>query len=211
MAQNRETEAQGAVVQLVAREPNNFSFLNAASMISLMTRDFQSAKQYSSMLIAVAPGNIGAHSYLLICEQALQNAEGIQAQLSKIREIWEASPSLKASVRSFNREHFDVAENKVIASQFFELQGKFAARYHFRVFRPGASPPTIIYSFGSYPFTNTVAREAGTLGANERLWHLDRYENSKHMLIGFHKHELGYEEVKKLVTAQILKLDTETK
>jgi tetratricopeptide (TPR) repeat protein len=107
----------------------------------------------------------------------------------------------------FVREQFSVDGQNVMAVENFELEGDWARRYEFQVFKPGAERPSLVLSLGSYAFVNALnreddAKEGGKKEKGPRLFHLDGYHpDNSHDTYGFFQGEPSYDETREQVLA----------
>lgn len=136
----------------------------------------------------------------------LHQALGHKAQRDSEREsLLLLRQAGKVDKEYFVRDQFTVGGQNVMAVENFELEGEWARRYEFQVFKPGAERPSLVISLGSYAFVNALNRdEDGKEGARKgpRLFHLDGYHpDNSHDTYGFFQGEPSYDETREQVLA----------
>jgi tetratricopeptide (TPR) repeat protein len=106
----------------------------------------------------------------------------------------------KAKRGNFCRDQFAVNGRRVMAIELYELKGERALRYKFIVLNDEGREDHSI-SLGSYEMTTQIAREAGEIGKDERMFHLDGYydQGRTHKTFGMFKKEPSYDEVRTMV------------
>jgi tetratricopeptide (TPR) repeat protein len=101
-----------------------------------------------------------------------------------------------AKEKFFCRDQFKVGEIEVMVFEYFVLEGEKAVRYSFNILKKDGGVDYRI-SLGSYDSTTNYSREAGKIGPNDRLFHLDGYyPDRSHSTFGFFDNEPTYAEVK---------------
>jgi hypothetical protein len=114
------------------------------------------------------------------------------------------SKEAQADLPYFVREQFSVAQRKLMVVEHFTMQGERPVKYAFIVLDNTGKKREFTISLGSYNTTTEAARALGTIGADERLYHLDGYfEGGVHQTYSFFKGEPKYDEVRQMVV-QIL-------
>ena len=100
----------------------------------------------------------------------------------------------------FVREQFSPGKRKLMALEYFTLQGDRAIKYSFVVLDETGKRQEFKITLGSYDTTTQIARETGSIGNNERLFHLDGYfADGEHRTYGFFKGEPEYDGIRKMV------------
>lgn len=112
-----------------------------------------------------------------------------------------AHPDLAAEPH-YCREQFRVGEHPVVAYEHFDPAGPQRVFYAFVV---GNADGTRAgrYSVGSYDFTTEFAREAGRIGPEERIFHLDWYAGPLHSTRGFYASLPSYADVRAQVAEEL--------
>ena len=105
----------------------------------------------------------------------------------------------KVSDPMYCREQFTHAGKSVMVFEYFELKGERAVRYSFNILSADGAKVVERVSLGSYEQTTAMAREAGTIKGDERIYHLDTLLPDAHKTLGMFKQEPGYAEVRKMV------------
>ena len=111
-----------------------------------------------------------------------------------------ADPTLSAEPR-YCREQFRVGEQAVVAYEIFEPSGPTRVFYQFMVGAPATGEYVGHYSLGSYDFTTEFQREMGSIGPDDRVYHLDWYAGPLHSTVCFYHALPGYDETRAHVVA----------
>lgn len=171
--------------------------LGQAAQLAGQHRD---ALKHFGAVVRLQPTDWRALSKLVQLHQALgqrRQRDAIRAKLFALRKAGKNRELMRAP--SYCRDQFVVGKARVFAYESFALVGPRAKRYSFRV-RGGGSAYEL--SLGSYDQTTAIAREAGRIKANQRLFHLDGYyPGGRHRTFGMFKTEPSYESVKRRVIA----------
>ncbi len=93
----------------------------------------------------------------------------------------ESSDTALSREAMYCRDQFRVAGRKVMVFEYFEPAGDRRVFLRFSVLGAGESE-SFWYSFGSYEFTTRAARAHGTIGQDQRIFHIDRYAQIQHGL-----------------------------
>lgn len=98
----------------------------------------------------------------------------------------------------FEREQFTHGKATILAEEYYELTGPQAIRYRFHVALDGK--PAYAVTLGSYEFTNQIARQKGTIKADQRMFHLDWYgPEREHRTFAMFTSEPTYTDIRRAV------------
>ena len=105
----------------------------------------------------------------------------------------------RAQFPKYCRDQFNVGGVKVMAFEYFELEGDRALRYRFSIVKEGRE--AYYLSLGSYTITTQIARELGQIEKDDRMFHLDGYYEGGqvHKTFGMFTKEPSYTDVRKRV------------
>lgn len=197
------SEALVAAEKWIDLTPADLRAYGMATNIAVFARDGERAVSIAKKAVGLAPENPTVRANLVLAFQFTGRTSEADRERSVLYGLRNAiaDPSRRPPV--FIRDSFDHDGKRILAREFFELQGPRAVKYAFDV-QELSGPFMYRISFGSYEFTNRVARETGQIREGERLYHLDRYfPGNKHETLGFFASELPYEEVKRLASDAI--------
>lgn len=155
------------------------------------------------------PDNWQATTKVVQALQALGRLdERDQAIAQVLAERQKSKDPQLARVPWFCREQFKINDRKVLAVEYFNPTGPRAVFAAFLI--SGADGKVFSrYSLGSYDSTTEVARSTKEIGPQDRLYHLDYYENGEqlHRTCGFFKTRPDYaalrDRVVKAMTAEL--------
>ncbi len=138
--------------------------------------------------------------------QAYQSLGNLSARDSALAGLMEhrrrtSNPELREAA-AFCREQTMVDGHTVMVFQTFTPEGD--RRIFVTFYLLGADGrDTARYSLGSYDRTTATAREAGQIGQDERLYHLDYYRARTHATLQFFRKQPSYDRLREVVWAAI--------
>jgi tetratricopeptide (TPR) repeat protein len=170
-----------------------------AGLTAYLTGKLELAERYFERLRALEPEDTAVLGKLV---QTYEARGAIDKRDETRRALFAVRAALpeeeREQLRLYCREQFKVGKAKVMAFEYFELEGDRAVRYRFAVVDEKDEEIYRI-SLGSYEITTEIAREQKEIGKDERMWHLDRYDSAGHATIAMMKAEPTYEEARKKV------------
>jgi hypothetical protein len=94
------------------------------------------------------------------------------------------------------RERLATDAGEIFAIEFGPLAGEYAKVYLFFLVYDGCERK--VFSVGSYNYLTNMARENGSIGPQDRRYHLDLYTPEKHTTLEFHTKAPRYEEMREM-------------
>jgi len=196
---NRRREDYEAAIKFIeqarAIDPKNVEALQMAAVI------YETGDRPGEHLAAVkklaevAPENEYALGRLLVAGANAGRSDEAAGYRKKLIELHGQG---KTASDTFDRETFMVGKSRVVAREFYKLEGPRAVRYKFDVKPPEG--PGFAISLGSYETTTLFARQSGSIKADERIFHLDWYgPEGEHRTYGMYAKEPTYEATRKSV------------
>ena len=189
--------------------PDEPSLLYNASTAALLLGDFAAAAPYLKRLVEQYPDDWQSRAKLIQTHQALGDLKARDAERAALFEMRrrgggenKEEPEKSLSRQEiYCRERLEVAGQKVMAFEHFELKGPRALRYVFIVLDAEGRGEARRISLGSYDLTNGVWAESNKEKAakGERLFHLDGYYPGGHATYGMYHPEPTYDEVRATV------------
>ena len=172
-------------------------------LVAYLTGKHKTAAELFERLRSLKPDDTGALGKLV---QTYEAQGALEKRDDARRALFDVRAGLpedeRAELRMYCREQFLVGKTKVMAFEYFELEGDQAVRYRFAVVDEKDKEIYRI-SLGSYELTTKIAREQGVIGKKERMWHLDRYDDAGQSLVAMMKAEPTYEEARARVKEAI--------
>jgi tetratricopeptide (TPR) repeat protein len=210
MNQGKPAEALASYKEGLKRLPDDPSLLYNASTAALLVEDFATAASYLKKLVPMVPDDWQARAKLIQTYQALGDLKARDAERAALLELRKRgggensdNPEMSLSKQdSYCRERFNVAGQKGMAFEHFELKGPRGLRYAFVVLDESGQNEAFTISLGSYDSTNAVWAELNKEEAAKggRLFHLDGYfKGGGHATYGMFHPEPTYDEVRKMV------------
>ena len=182
--------------------PKEPAILFNAGVAAAATKDHALALDLFKQLKAADPSDWHGRSKLIQAYQALNKLPERDAERAELFEMWKKGdpPELKKEFE-YCREQFEVAGQKVMAFEHFELTGERALRYVFSILNKAGDGEEYRISLGSYNLTNSIWRETTkpTPKEGERLWHLDGYFKNGHATYTMVTPEPSYDQVRAMV------------
>jgi tetratricopeptide (TPR) repeat protein len=201
MEAGKEAEALELFKQAVAAEP---AYAMAHYNVGQL---YQNGGKYEESLAAFrAAAKLLPDDYR-VRAKVIQNLQALGRPKERDQErdsLLKLHKDGKVPAPMYCREQFTVGKEKVMAFEYFELKGERAVRYAFNVLDETGADVKCRISLGSYPMTNAIARQTGTIGKDGRIFHLDGYyADGEHRTFGMFTKEPTYEETRKMVAEVI--------
>ena len=166
-------------------------------LVAYLTGKHKTAAELFERLRSLKPDDTGALGKLV---QTYEAQGALEKRDDARRALFDVRAGLpedeRAELRMYCREQFLVGKTKVMAFEYFELEGDRAVRYRFSVVDQKDDEIYWI-SLGSYETTTEIARELGEISKDARIWHLDEYRKDAHATLGMFTIEPTYEEARK--------------
>lgn len=179
--------------------PDNPSILWNLGVSSSELGDHVQALNYWNSYPAQSQTDWRAHAKLVQVYQALgdlRSRDPARSKLLEMRQTAEAGSDL-AQATVFCREQTTIRGLRVMAFETFEPTGDRKVFYTFYALN-AVGKESFRVSLGSYEVTNKIAWEIGDLPRTKRLFHLDRYEGTSHMTLGFFESMPSYDSIRTL-------------
>ncbi|HSV35149.1 MAG TPA: hypothetical protein VLI46_06310 [Ramlibacter sp.] len=204
LKQGRYTEALAAAEAWTAEAAADARAYGLATTAAIFARDKAKALAYARKSVELSPAAIAPRASLVLALQLSGKKSDRETARAEVYELWRKSDAASPRPASFRRDDFDHEGKKIVATEFFELQGQRALKYEFFVYEGTGGPIVYRISFGSSESANRALREAGKLRDGERVFHLDRvYPDNAHETLGTFNSELSYDEVKAMAIAVV--------
>jgi tetratricopeptide (TPR) repeat protein len=192
LKQGRYAEALAAAEAWAAEAPADSRAYSLATTSAIFAREKVRALAYARKSVELSPAAIAPRASLLLALQLSGKASEKEVARAELYELWRKTDATAQRPASFRRDDFDHEGKKIVATEFFELQGPRALKYEFFVFDAAGGPIAYRISFGA------SEKDGG------RSYHLDRYyPDNSHEALGSFKSELPYDQVKALTTAVV--------
>ncbi len=208
--QQKYEEARKHWARALENETKNvFGHLVAAQLSHEQGLDAQ-AREHFLAVLSIKPN----HETALAGMVQLCQSKGADAERDRYRKLLYAC-HLQAVARDKNtarpcfcREQFKVGEHVILAYEYYELSGEMALVYRFDVSDSKGKQLLYRVSLGSYDSTTRMARELHAIKPNERMYHLDWYQNTAtrrlHRTYGMFTTKPTYEKTRELVGAVVM-------
>ncbi len=211
LQEKKYTEALAKYEECLKLEPDRLSALFNGGMAAFFADKAARAIELWERHHKLEPEDTGTLGKLVqACQKAgdLKKRDAYRKALSGVRDAM--TQEERAKFPRFCRDQFKVKDVAVMTFEYFELKGERAVRYRFSVLNAKGDAEEYHLSLGSYEMTTKIAREAGTIGKDERMFHLDGYFDGgkRHRTYGMIKSEPSYDDARKLVE-EVLKGDRE--
>ncbi len=151
------------------------------------TKRHRLALKYFSKVVSLDGTDWRALEKVVQENQALELYEARDAGVENIYRLWRDGEARELSEQGFFiREQLEIDAGRLIALEYFEIEGEWARKYVFKLHDEDSSLHLFDVSLGSYERMTQLARETGDIGPGERLYHLDGYgPNGSHFTYGF--------------------------
>jgi tetratricopeptide (TPR) repeat protein len=204
VANKKYPEAFEAYRQASAKDPTNPSLLYNTGLMAYLSGKPKEAIAPWRKLKEFEPDDWQVRSKLIQAYEAAgqkKHRDEERAALLKLRK--ESKDKDLKKVKFYNRDQFGEGDLRIIALEYFELEGDKPIRLSFVVTTPEGESTQTRYTLGSYDVTNEIAREHLQKNGkpSDRLWHLDAYkqDGNVHELYEMFIGEPDYDRVKSIV------------
>ncbi len=200
--QGRHAEALAKYEECVKRRPEWKNALFNGGLAAYLAGKPARAADLWEPLRKLTPDDTGLLAKLIQAYQA--TGEGDKRDAVR-KDLFDRRAKLdeagKKKLSRYVRDQFSAGGLRVMAFEHFELAGERALRYRFSVLNEKGDAEAWYVSLGSYEITTQVAREQGTIGKDERMYHLDGYLQGGrvHKLYRMFPKEPSYDECRRLV------------
>ncbi|MBI3832239.1 MAG: hypothetical protein HY291_22140 [Planctomycetes bacterium] len=202
MEAGKPAEALAKYKLAFEKDPKHQETLYNGGLAAFLSGDFKTAAEWWKRLKEKAPDDWRLRAKLIQAYQALNDAKARDAERAELFALRAKSKDEDfLHWPSYCRDQLSANGKKVMAFEYFKLEGDRAMRYRFSVLNAEGNKEEYFISLGSYELTNAVARETGSLKEGERLFHLDGYYQGEreHRTFGMFKKEPTYDETRALV------------
>lgn len=151
-------------------------------------------------VVEQAPNEWQAIAKLVQENEALGDTAARDSAIEKIYEVWRSSLSKELNEQGlYIREQSQIEQGKLFVLEYFELKGERARKFVFTLIDAQTGDKKFEVSLGSYDATTKFARAMGSVGPDERMFHLDGYApNGNHYTYGFFSPMPTYEATKEM-------------
>lgn len=180
--------------------PSDAEALYNLGLMNYLAEDFAGAIQHWKALRALNPNDWRVKEKLV---QAFWGAGDKAAAVAEIAELREARKSGKypelTAKDFFVCDQFQIGEVRAFVLEYYDLKGDRPLAWKF-LLKSGHDYLDHRFSVGSYETSTKFARAEGTIGPQDRLFHLDGYwANGSHVTYEFYHNRPDYLDVRKHV------------
>ncbi len=197
--QGKVAEALVKYKEGLAKQPDSPNLLWNAGIAAQETGDVDTAIDCWKKMRKVEPDNWRVRSKLIQGYAAKGQLKERDEERAGLLEFYKKAPNEEMMQQGcYCREQFEIAKQKLMVLESFELKGDEAVRYIFVVL-DGEGKTKFKISLGSYEMTNAIMKEHGEVKEGDRAFHLDGYyEGGRvHKTFAFYKSEPSYDDVRK--------------
>lgn len=193
-------EAEEHYLAAIQQEPNDINSNYNLGQLYQNTGQHRSAISYFSKVVELDATDWRTYAKIVQSSQAHGDVEKRDAAIESIYEIWRGGTSRELQEQGFYiREQMQMEPGKVFVLEYFELKGEHARKFVFKLQDPDTGEHKFDVSLGSYDAINMLSRELGSVGADERLYHLDGYgPDGSHYTFGFFESQPKYDVVREM-------------
>ena len=160
------------------------------------TEQYDSAIKQFTKVVELDEGDWRAVSKLVQLNEAVNDFAARDAAVNKIYDVWRADKELREQ-GFYIREQSELNNGKLFALEYFELVGERARKFVFKLQDQQTGDLKFEVSLGSYEHTTEFARDSGSIGPDDRRYHMDGYSpNGSHYTYAFFDYEPPYEVAK---------------
>ncbi len=164
-------------------------------------KNHELALEYFTKVVELEPNDWRAAAKVIQENQALGKISERDNAIKYIYRLWSENKISELNQQGFFiREQASIKEGNLFVLEYFELKGERPRKYIFKIQDPTTGDNLLEISLGSYDVTTQFSRKTGTIGADERIYHLDGYlPNGSHYTYAFFDKQPGYDDIKQMV------------
>ena len=182
--------------KVIAQDPKNKNALFWAAGAALSIKDYKKEIIFLNKLKLLDPKGLKPREMLVQAYQESNNVKLLKAERDDLFALYHKHKDTTFKENKYYiREKFKVGVFTIVAIEYYELSGKLPKRYFFYGQR-NTDKSAFVVSLGSYPWTTEIERQMGTIGKDERIYHLDGYDGERHYTYGFSEVEPDYQSSK---------------
>jgi len=194
------TKAEKYYLASIEHDPNEIDSHYNLGQLYQNTKQHKLAIKHFEKVIELIPNDWQAIQKLVQENEAIKNYAARDAAIGAIYEVWRTNKSEELRQQKFYiREQTELENGKLYALEYFELVGERARKFVFTLHDEETEESKFEVSLGSYDATTNYARSKGSIGPEERRYHLDGYApNGTHYTYAFFDSIPPYEAVKEI-------------
>ena len=184
----------------IAQNPDHIDANYNLGQLYQSTQQHRLAIERFQHVIKLTPNDWRAISKLVQENEALGDIPARDMAIEKIYAVWRSNLSDDFIEQGFYiREQTQVEQGKLFVLEYLELKGERPRKYVFSLVDEQTGEVKFDVSLGSYETTNDAAKSMGTIGPDERLFHIDGYApNGNHYTYGFFDSMPSYESTREI-------------
>ncbi len=204
-------EADSFIKKLKANKPDNaFIHWNLASCYQHI-QDYKKALEYWQEMVKIEPKNMRAMSKIIQVYQATMSIEKRDNAIADILKAYKNKVDLKyVKDNLFCREHYKDGEWYVYALQYFDpekngyfyqpLDAKNGNQHFYRFSALNLNTKENFWlSLGSYQDATESARLRKEISQNERIYHINYYDDENSFLYGVFNNKPSYDDLREIM------------
>jgi len=194
LKQGRYADALAAAEAWIAEAPADARAFGLATTAAIFAREKVKALAFARKSAELAPAALAPRGSLVMALQLAGKRSERELARAELYALWRKTDATPQRPPSFRRDDFDHEGKKIVATEFFELQGPRGLKYEFFVFEGTGGPIVYRMAFGSPEPADRAMR----------VYQLDRYHpDQSQETLGSFPSELSYDEVRALVAAVV--------
>lgn len=203
-----EEPTKEKLVTALQKDPADSWALFNLGLMNYLAEDFAGAIKHWKTLRDLEPTDWRVREKLI---QAYWGAGDAKAATAEVAELRNARNSRKyealAEKEFFICDQFQIGKVRAFVLEYYELKGESPLAWKF-ILKSGDDILDYRFSVGSYTSATEFARAQGTIGSEERRYHLDGYwDDGSHATYGFYRNRPDYQDVRNEVQ-RIIKGET---
>ncbi len=193
------------LIAALKEDPSDPSALYNLGLMNYLAEDFAGAIKQWKTLQTLDPEDWRVREKLVQAYWAAGDKTAANAEITALREARNSKKYEELTKKEFFIcDQFQIGKIRAFVLEYYELKGERPLSWKF-ILRSGDEDLDHRFSVGSYPAATAIAREQGTIGPDERQYHLDGYwNNGSHATYGFYRGRPDYQNVRNQVQ-QIIK------
>ena len=181
-------------------DPKDSWALYNLGLMTYLEDDFKTAAKHWKALKELEPEDWQVREKLVQAYWGAGESEAAISEIAELRKARESGNHAELNEKGFFIcDQFQVGEIRAFVLEYYELKGERPLAWKF-ILKSGDETLDRHLSVGSYPSATEFARSEGSIGPDERRFHLDGYwVDGSHATYNFYRNRPSYGDVREEV------------
>lgn len=178
-------------------DPKNSWALYNLGLMTYLEDDFKAAAKHWKALKELSPSDWQVREKLVQAYWGAGESDSANSEIAELRKARESGRHPELSEKGFFIcDQFQVGDIRAFVLEYYDLKGERPLAWKF-ILKSGDEALDHHFSVGSYPSATEFARSEGSIGPDERRFHLDGYwVDGSHATYNFYRNRPSYGDVR---------------